>query len=109
MQNTFACMQYGAGGLTQRGPQSVSARYGKSCLEHILGMHVCQCSKMTKTKKLLSSSARATLAAVEKEMRLPRMTESVRSDKRYQATLTARRPIAPNRQPDRVCAKLLHS
>jgi hypothetical protein len=50
---------------------------------------------MTKTKKLLSSSAKATLAGIEKEMRLPRMTESVRSDKRYQATLTARKTDCP--------------
>jgi len=32
---------------------------------------------------------RTTVASIEKEMQMPRSTESVRNDRRYQATLTA--------------------
>jgi len=41
--------------------------------------------KMDKQKQ----PARTTIADVKKEMDKPRLTESVRNDRRYQATLTA--------------------
>jgi len=36
-------------------------------------------------------SARATIASVKREMEKPRLTESVRNDRRYQAALLAER------------------
>jgi hypothetical protein len=44
---------------------------------------------MLKKKRNSKESARATIASVKKEMEQPRLTESVRNDRRYQPTLTA--------------------
>jgi hypothetical protein len=43
---------------------------------------------MTRKKDFIETT-RTTVASVEKEMQMPRLTESVRNDRRYQATLTA--------------------
>jgi hypothetical protein len=42
-----------------------------------------------KKKRDLIGTTRTTVASVEKEMQMPRLTESVRNDRRYQATLGA--------------------
>jgi hypothetical protein len=42
-----------------------------------------------KKKRNLPETERTTIASVEKEMQMPRSTESVRNDWRYQAGLTA--------------------
>jgi hypothetical protein len=42
-----------------------------------------------KRKRDLMKTKRTTVASVEQEMQMPRLTESVRNDRRYQATLTA--------------------
>jgi hypothetical protein len=42
-----------------------------------------------KRKRDLMKTKRTTVASIEKEMQMPRSTESVRNDRRYQATLTA--------------------
>jgi hypothetical protein len=42
---------------------------------------------MAKKKKPLSSSAMALIAAIEKEMQMPRLANSVRNHKSYRATL----------------------
>jgi len=47
--------------------------------------------KMDKRKQ----PARTTIADVKKEMDKPRLTESVRNDRRYQATLTAEKAAGP--------------
>jgi hypothetical protein len=47
---------------------------------------------MTKKRKIPLETARTTLASVKKEMEMPRLTESVRNDRGYQAALTAERP-----------------
>jgi hypothetical protein len=47
---------------------------------------------MTKKRKTPIETARTTIASVKKEMQLPRMTESVRNDWRYQAALGAETP-----------------
>jgi hypothetical protein len=48
----------------------------------------CHCFGMKK-KRNLPETERTTIASVEKEMQMPRSTESVRNDWRYQAGLTA--------------------
>jgi hypothetical protein len=42
-----------------------------------------------KRKRDLMKTKRTTVASIEKEMQMPRSTESVRNDRRYQAELTA--------------------
>jgi hypothetical protein len=42
-----------------------------------------------KKKRDLIDTTTTTVASVEKEMQMPRLTESVRNDRRYQAALTA--------------------
>jgi hypothetical protein len=42
-----------------------------------------------KKKRDLIETTRTTVASVEKEMQMPRLTESIRNDRRYQATLPA--------------------
>jgi hypothetical protein len=42
-------------------------------------------------------SARATIASVKREMEKPRLTESVRNDRRYQAALLAERLLSAPR------------
>jgi hypothetical protein len=44
-----------------------------------------------KKKTDLIETTRTTVASVKKEMQMPRLTESVRNDKKYQATLGAER------------------
>jgi hypothetical protein len=44
---------------------------------------------MTKKRKTPIETARTTLASVKKEMEMPRLTESVRNDRGYQAALSA--------------------
>jgi hypothetical protein len=47
---------------------------------------------MTKKRKTPTEAARTTLATVKEEMEMPRLTESVRNDTRYQAALNAETP-----------------
>jgi hypothetical protein len=42
---------------------------------------------MMKKRKIPLETARTTLASVKKEMEMPRLTESVRNDRGYQAAL----------------------
>jgi hypothetical protein len=49
---------------------------------------------MTKKKKTPVEAARTTIASVKKEMGTPRMTESVRNDRRYQAGLATQKSEA---------------
>jgi hypothetical protein len=54
----------------------------------------CQYSGMTKKRKTPIETARTTIARVKKEMEMPRLTESVRNDRRYQAALAAQKSDA---------------
>jgi hypothetical protein len=46
-----------------------------------------------KEEERLMKTKRTTVASVEKEMQMPRSTESVRNDRRYQAALTAEKVV----------------
>jgi hypothetical protein len=61
-----------------------------SCCEQIPPRGPCQHFEMVKRNKY-KQSARATIAGIKTEMEKPRLTESVRNDKRYQAALLAER------------------
>jgi hypothetical protein len=58
-----------------------------------LANDTCQYFGMTKKRKTPIETARTTLASVKKEMEKPRLTESVRNDRGYQAALSAETPV----------------
>jgi hypothetical protein len=57
-----------------------------------LANDTCQYFGRTKKKKTPIETAKATIASVKKEMEMPRLTESVRNDRGYQAALSAETP-----------------
>ena len=67
-----------------------------SCCEQIPARGPCQYFEMVKRNKY-KQSARATIASVKREMEKPRLTESVRNDRRYQAALLAERLLSAPR------------
>jgi hypothetical protein len=64
-----------------------------SCCEQIPPRGPCQYFEMVKRNKY-KRSARATIASVKREMEKPRVTESVRNDRRYHAALLAERLLS---------------
>jgi hypothetical protein len=60
-----------------------------SCCEQIPLRGPCQYFEMVKKRNKYKQFPRATIASVKTEMEKPRLTESVRNDRRYQAALLA--------------------